>query len=178
MNIGQLLTKSARTFPEKPRNCIRIKGIGRMPNLTREPTVWANGLNKLGVQQGDNVAVLMYNCPEMLESMFACFKAGCGTIPINFRLHPREFAFIINHSEAKVVIISPEFSEAIIDIRDDIPQVSCIISVPEAQEPFFGLRKPCYPQNRIRLKMRMSHPMTWHGSFIHPERQGSPRVQC
>ena len=78
----------------------------------------------------------MYNCPEMLESMFAPFKAGCGVIPINFRLHPREFAFIINHSEAKVVIISPEFNEAISDIRDAIPQVSCIISVSEAQEPF------------------------------------------
>ncbi len=135
MNIGQLLTKSARTFPENLAIAYGSKELTYAEFNVRANRL-ANGLNKLGVQQGDNVAVLMYNCPEMLESMFACFKAGCGTIPINFRLHPREFAFIINHSEAKVVIISPEFSEAIIDIRDDIPQVSCIISVPEAREPF------------------------------------------
>ena len=157
MNIGQLLTKSARTFPENLAIAYGSKELTYAEFNARANRL-ANGLNKLGVQQGDNVAVLMYNCPEMLESMFACFKAGCGTIPINFRLHPREFAFIINHSEAKVVIISPEFSEAIIDICDDIPQVSCIISVPRSTRAVFWITKPCYPQNRINLKMRIVAP--------------------
>ena len=137
MNIGKLLTKSARTFPENLAIAYGSKELTYAEFNARVNRL-ANGLNTLGVQQGDNVAVLMYNCPEMLESMFAPFKAGCGTVPINFRLHPREFAFIINHSEAKAVIISPEFNEAISDIRDAIPQVSCIISVSEAQEPFLN----------------------------------------
>ena len=133
MNIGKLLTKSAYTFPE---NLAIAYGAMELTyaEFNARTSRLANGLNRLGVQQGDNVAVLMYNRPEMLESMFACFKAGFGTIPINFRLHPREFAFIINHSEAKAVIISSEFNETIIDIRNDIPQVSCVISVSEARE--------------------------------------------
>ena len=135
MNIGSLLTKSARSFPENLAIAYGSKA-STYAEFNARANRLANGLNSLGVRQGDNVAVLMYNCPEMLESMFACFKAGCGTIPINFRLHPREFAFIINHSEAKVVIISPEFSEAIIDLRDDMPQVDYIISVSDAQAPF------------------------------------------
>ena len=135
MNIGKLLTKSARTFPENLAIAYGAKELTYAEFNARANRL-ANGLNKLDVQQGDNVAVLMYNCPEMLESMFASFKMGCGTIPINFRLHPREFAYIINHSEAKAVIISPEFSEALIDIRDDLPQVNYIISVSEAQDPF------------------------------------------
>ena len=133
MNIGKLLTKSAYTFPENLAIAYGSKELTYAEFNARASRL-ANGLNRLGVQQGDNVAVLMYNCPEMLESMFACFKAGFGTIPINFRLHPREFAFIINHSEAKVVIISSEFNETIIDLRDDIPQVSCVISVADARE--------------------------------------------
>ncbi len=137
MNIGQLLTKSARTFPENLAIAYGPKELTYAEFNARTNRL-ANGLNRLGVQQGDNVAVLMYNCPEMLESMFACFKAGFGTIPINFRLHPREFAFIINHSEARAVIISSEFNEALIDIRDDIPQGSCVISVSEAREPFLN----------------------------------------
>ena len=137
MNIGQLLTKSARTFPENLAIAYGRKELTYAEFNARTNRL-ANGLNRLGVQQGDNVAVLMYNCPEMLESMFACFKAGFGTIPINFRLHPREYAFIINHSEAKAVIISSEFNEALIDIRDDIPRVSSIISASEAREPFLN----------------------------------------
>ena len=135
MNIGKLLTKSARTFPENLAIAYGSKDLTYAEFNARANRL-ANGLRGLGVQQGDNVAVLMYNCPEMLESMFAPFKMGCGTIPINFRLHPREFAFIINHSEAKAVIISPEFNEVIVAIRDEIPQVSYIVSVSEAQAPF------------------------------------------
>ena len=137
MNIGKLLTKSARTFPENLAIAYGLKELTYAEFNARTNRL-SNGLNRLGVQQGDNVAVLMYNCPEMLESMFACFKAGCGVIPINFRLHPKEFAFIINHSEAKVVIISPEFNEVIVDIRDDIPQVSYIISTSGAQDSFLN----------------------------------------
>ncbi len=135
MNIGKLLTKSARTFP---KNLAMAYGSRELTYAEFNVRVnrLANGLRRLGVQLGDNVAVLMYNCPEMLEAMFACFKAGCGTIPINFRLHPREFAFIINHSEARVAIISSEFNEAIIDIRNDLKQVAHIITLSEARDPF------------------------------------------
>ena len=135
MNIGKLLAKSARSFPENLAIAYGSQELTYAEFNARANRL-ANGLNRLGVRRGDNVAVLMYNCPEMLESMFACFKMGCGTIPINFRLHPREFAFIINHSEAKVVIISPEFNEVLIDLRDDLPQVSYIVSVAEAPDPF------------------------------------------
>ena len=137
MNIGKLLTKSARTFPQNLAIAYGSQEL-RYAEFNARANRLANALNRLGVRQGDNVAVLMYNCPEMLESMFACFKMGCGAIPINFRLHPREFAFIINHSEAKVVIISPEFNEVLVEFHDDIPQASSIISMSEAQDPFLN----------------------------------------
>jgi acyl-CoA synthetase (AMP-forming)/AMP-acid ligase II len=103
MNIGTLLTKTAETFPEKlaivhgPKKWTYAQFNARVNRL-------ANALKHLGVKQGDNVALLQYNCPEMLESMFACFKAGNGAVPINWRLHPNEFSFIIDHSEAHAVI--------------------------------------------------------------------------
>ena len=75
MNIGSLLTKSARSFPENLAIAYGSKA-STYAEFNARANRLANGLNSLGVQQGDNVAVLMYNCPEMLESMFACFKAG------------------------------------------------------------------------------------------------------
>jgi len=132
VNVSQLLTKSAKTFPENlalvhgPKSLTYAQFNARVNRL-------ANALCRLGIQQGDNVAILQYNYPETLESIFACFKVGCGAVPINFRLHPNEFAFIIDHSEAKAVILSPEFNEAIIGIRERIPNVRHLITLSCAQ---------------------------------------------
>jgi acyl-CoA synthetase (AMP-forming)/AMP-acid ligase II len=132
MNVSQLLTKSARTFPE---NLAVVHGTKKLTYAQFEARVnkLANALSKLGIQRGDNVAILQYNYPETLESLFACFKAGCGAVPINFRLHPKECAFIIDHSEAKAVILSGEFNEAIVEIRDRIPNVRHLITLSGAQ---------------------------------------------
>ena len=93
MNICKLLTKSAQTFPD---NLAIAHGSKKSTyeQFNERANRLANALYKLGIRQGDNVAVLQYNYPEMLESLFGCFKAGCGAVPINFRLHPNEFAFL------------------------------------------------------------------------------------
>jgi long-subunit acyl-CoA synthetase (AMP-forming) len=52
-------------------------------------------------------------------------------VPINFRLHPKECAFIMEHSEARAVIVSPESNNAIVEIRGQMPKVCCIISTRE-----------------------------------------------
>jgi acyl-CoA synthetase (AMP-forming)/AMP-acid ligase II len=132
MNIGTLLTKSARTYPNNMAIVHRSRMITYVEFNARANRL-ANALKKLGIGQGDNVALLQYNYPEMLESMFACFKAGCGAVPINFRLHPSEYAFIIDHSEAKAVILSPEFNEDVPRIRDRIPCARHLITLNEAE---------------------------------------------
>ena len=130
MNIGRLLSKSARAFPES-RAIVYGTGESTYARFNARANRLAHALRRLGVGPGHNVAILMYNRPEMLESMFACFKAGCGAVPINFRLHPREFAFIIDHSEASVVLVSPEFDEPIAEIRERIPRARSVITVSE-----------------------------------------------
>jgi len=130
--VSQLLTKSARSFPQ---NLALVHGPKRLTYAQFDARVnrLANALGRLGIQQGDNVAVLQYNYPETLESIFACFKAGCGAVPINFRLHPNECAFMIDHSKAKAVILSSEFNEAIMEIRDRIPNARHLITLFGAQ---------------------------------------------
>ncbi len=131
MNIGTFLTKSARNFPE---NLAIVQGSKKLTyaQFNKRVNRLARALSGLGIQRQDNVAILMYNCSEMLESMFACFKSGCGAVPINFRLHPKEIAFIIHHSEAKAVIVSPEFNKPIIDLRHHIPQAKHIITLSQS----------------------------------------------
>lgn len=122
MNVGKLLTKSAQSFSG---NLAIVHGEETCTygQFNQRVNRLANGLRRLGVAQGDHVALLMYNCPKMLEAMFACFKMGCGIVPINFRLHPNEFAFIIDHCESKVVIVSHEFLADLVSVGHKLPRV-------------------------------------------------------
>ena len=132
MNVGTLLTKTARTFPGKPAIVHGPKKL-TYDRFNARSNRLANALSHLGVRQGDKVALLQHNYPEMLESMFACFKAGYGAVPINWRLHPKEFSFIIDHSEAQAVILSPEFNETIVHIRERIPNARHLITLSGAE---------------------------------------------
>ena len=131
MNIAKLLTKTARTFPH---NQAIVHGPKKLTfaRFNERANRLANALLGLGVRPGDNVAVLQYNFSETLETIFACFKAGCGAVPINFRLHPKECAFIIDHSQARAVVLSPEFNQAVMDNRRDIPDVELFITLRDA----------------------------------------------
>jgi len=62
----------------------------------------ASGLTgKLGLNTGDRVALAMKNCPEYYELLFACWHAGLTAVPMNAKLHAREFAYILENSGAK-----------------------------------------------------------------------------
>jgi len=127
VNIGTLLTKSARTYPDNPA-IIHGERYYTYAQFNERANRLANVLNNHGIKQGDNVAILQYNYPETLESIFACFKAGIGAVPINFRLHPKESAFIIDHSQARAVIISSEFNDSLTEVRKLMPNVKLIIT--------------------------------------------------
>ncbi len=128
MNIGQLLTKSARTYPNNLALAYGSTKLNYAQFASRTNRL-ANALHRLGIRPGDNIALLQYNNPAMLVSLFACFKAGCGAVPINFRLHPNEFAFIIDHSDAKAVIFSPEFNQSMKASRERLPKVRHFITL-------------------------------------------------
>lgn len=70
----------------------------------------ARGLAELGVQRGDRVAVLMLNCHRYLELYFACARMGAVIVPLNIRLAPPEIVFILNDSEAKILVVDKTFA--------------------------------------------------------------------
>src|SRR5881275_2103813 len=61
----------------------------------------AAGLHAQGVRKGDRVAILMLNRPEFVESTLA---ANAIAVPVNFRLAPEEAAYLLQHSDAKVLV--------------------------------------------------------------------------
>ena len=52
----------------------------------------------------------MKNCPEFYELLFACWHAGLTAVPMNAKLHAKEFAYIIENSGAKACFVTPTSS--------------------------------------------------------------------
>src|SRR3954452_18507939 len=90
---------------------------------------WSAALQGLGVAQGDRVAYIAPNTHAQLESFYAVPQIGAVLVPINYRLNPEEFAFIINHSGATVVCAHEDYLDAVDAIRPQLPSVRHFIAL-------------------------------------------------
>ena len=70
----------------------------------------ASALIQAGVSAGDTVAVMLPNTPPMVEAHFGIPMVGAVLNALNTRLESEAIAFMLNHGEAKVVIVDAEFS--------------------------------------------------------------------
>ncbi len=70
----------------------------------------ASELSGLGLGRGDTVSALLSNTPAMLEAHHGVPMAGCVLNALNTRLDAPAVAFMLDHSEAKVLIVDREFA--------------------------------------------------------------------
>jgi long-chain acyl-CoA synthetase len=68
---------------------------------------------KFSLRPGDRVALAMKNCPEYYEVLYACWHAGLTAVPMNAKLHAREFAYILENSGAKACFVTPDLASAV-----------------------------------------------------------------
>jgi fatty-acyl-CoA synthase len=91
---------------------------------------WSQVLQqKLGVGHGDRVAYISPNTHSQLESFYAVPQLGAVVVPINYRLTPDDFAYIIGHSGSKVVCAHSDYLEAVDSIRDQLPNVEYFVAL-------------------------------------------------
>jgi len=114
MNLVQLLLRSARWLPERPALALGATPVRSYRQTAQRVSRLSTGLkDKLGLKPGDRVALAMKNCPEFYEVLFACWHAGMTAVPMNAKLHAKEFAYILGNSGAKVCFVSPDLAAAI-----------------------------------------------------------------
>ncbi len=73
----------------------------------------ASALIKRGVKKGDTVSAMLPNTPAFVEAHFAIPMTGAILNSLNIRLDVESIAFILQHAEAKVILVDPEFAETI-----------------------------------------------------------------
>ncbi|ACY14216.1 long-chain-fatty-acid--CoA ligase [Haliangium ochraceum] len=84
----------------------------------------ANALREAGVGAGDRVAILDKNGVEYFELLFATAKLGAVTVAINWRLAPREIAYIVDDSQARVMVFGAEYADTMTAISDSMSRVA------------------------------------------------------
>ncbi|MFY9773523.1 MAG: AMP-binding protein, partial [Trebonia sp.] len=84
---------------------------------------WSAALQGLGVRQGDRVATIAPNTHAQLESFYAVPQLGAVLVPVNYRLTPDDFAYIVNHSGSTVVCVHSDYLADVDAVRDQMPGV-------------------------------------------------------
>ena len=83
----------------------------------------ANSLLQLGIKPGDRIAFLLPNCLQILLVYYACFKIGAIAVPLNVRFRSELLKYVINHSQARVLISEPQLFAEIEKIRPSLPEL-------------------------------------------------------
>lgn len=128
MRLHDFLDFFAREQPDA--ECIVFAGrTWTYTQVRDEANRIANGLIAAGIQPGDRVAVLAKNCPELVCFYFGAFKAGAVPVPLNYRLAPAEWAFIVNDAGARLLVARGEYVAAAAAVRGDLRAVTRCLAV-------------------------------------------------
>jgi len=122
------LERSAYVYPDKPA----IKYNNRSytyKEFSNRVNKLAGALKSQGIKKGDKVGFLVPNIPEMLEGHFGPLKIGAVLVAINTRLSGREISYILNHSEAKVLVFDSEYGDIIEKIKPELSNIDCFVQV-------------------------------------------------
>ena len=90
---------------------------------------WSSALQTLCVQPGDRVAYIAPNTHAQLESFYAVPQIGAVLVPLNYRLTPADFAYMIQHSGARVVCAHSDYLAAVDSIRTELPGVEHFVAL-------------------------------------------------
>jgi long-chain acyl-CoA synthetase len=133
MNLAALLHQSALRHPRAPA-VSQGSLTWRYAEFVRRVAATAAYLRgPLGCKPGDRVALAMYNAPGFLQVLWGCWHAGLCAVPMNAKLHPREFAFILENSAARICFASPKLHSGIAREAGGLPQLRLL----EANDPLF-----------------------------------------
>lgn len=127
MNVGYLLTNSARKFPNRLA-VIADEGRYTFEALDHRTDRLANALLMHGLKKGDRVAILFFNGVHFAETYFAAIKAGLVATPINTRLAVPEILHLINNSRSTILFYDALFEARLKEVRDRLGTIRRFVS--------------------------------------------------
>lgn len=94
----------------------------------------ASALTKIGVKPGDVVATVLPNIPAQVEAAFGVPACGAVLNTINTRLDVDTIAYILDHGEARVILVDSQFLPVVMQAIDQMTgPAPAVIEVPDDQ---------------------------------------------
>jgi acyl-CoA synthetase (AMP-forming)/AMP-acid ligase II len=94
----------------------------------------SNALLKLGVQEGDRVALMQVNCNQCVETYFAVAKIGGIYVPLNFRAKENEITYMLENSGANTLFVGDRYIDLITSVKPDLTTVKNFVSIENRHE--------------------------------------------
>ncbi|MGM0783654.1 MAG: acyl-CoA synthetase [Pseudomonadota bacterium] len=92
----------------------------------------ASALEKRGIRPGETVAAMLPNVPAMFEAHFGVPLAGCVLNTLNIRLDAAAITYMLEHGEARAILVDPEFAAVIEDAIEPLAIKPLVIDVDDA----------------------------------------------
>lgn len=94
-----------------------------------------NGLNELGLDMEQRVALLLLDSPQFAASFFGAIKIGAVPVPINTQLRAEDYVYMLNDSRARVLLIHASLWNTIQHIRPQIRYLRHVVIVNDTSAP-------------------------------------------
>jgi long-chain acyl-CoA synthetase len=134
MNLVELAEDNFKKFGEYRSLIFEDKEYTNTDMLVYSKKI-ANGLKSLGIGPGNNVLVMLHNCPEVLISYQGILRTGSIIVPVISMLNEKELTHILKNSEAVAIITSRNFLPKVEFAREEIETLKHVIIVEEDHIP-------------------------------------------
>jgi acyl-CoA synthetase (AMP-forming)/AMP-acid ligase II len=129
-----MLQGRVKEYPEKLALIFK-EGHWSYADFQREVDRVACGFIRIGVKRGDRIAFVLPNCPEFLFAVFAVTQIGAVFVPLNPEYTAEEAQYVLHHSEASIVLTSPELLPLIDAVRGELPELKQVIVIGDTGMP-------------------------------------------
>ena len=143
-NVASIIEHAKQFHPEKEVISRMVSGDIHRTNYDEvciRSRKLASVLVKDGYKEGDVIATLALNTYRHLEMYYGISGMGAVTHTLNFRLHPEQAVYIINHAEDKIIFVEAPFVPILEALKDQLKTVEkYIILCDESEMPATQLK--------------------------------------
>jgi acyl-CoA synthetase (AMP-forming)/AMP-acid ligase II len=147
LTVKDFLDRGVLAFPDRVAVHDEPGIAGSLGSITyRELEARARGmaltLEKMGVGQGERVAIVSPNSAKFMITLFGVSAFGRVCVPVNFRLNAEEVSYIVEHSGATVLLIDPEVEPTLAGVQckhrivlDGVADADLFAPAPDGEQP-------------------------------------------
>jgi acyl-CoA synthetase (AMP-forming)/AMP-acid ligase II len=137
-NFGDIVDAVSAIVPPGAPAFVHGDRIIDWGTATKRMNNIARNLHARGVKPNDKVAFYMRNGTEYGELTGACFLGRLTHVNVNYRYKPEEVRYIVDNSDATVVVYAREFRDAVAQIHNQLDKVKVFVEVGDDDVPTFA----------------------------------------